>query len=125
MLLLALALGLLALALAAGTEPRQAGPGPAPPREPLRAGDPVARRTLSAAAPGRQVVTVREGQAVELTVKADRLDTVSIPALDRVVPVEPLTPARVDFLAREPGRLEVRLLGADRTVGAVVVLPAG
>jgi hypothetical protein len=82
-------------------------------------------RTISAD-PGRPRahIRVRVGDVLALTVRGDLLDGVEIPALGKLEPVEPGSPARFEMLLETPGELRIGLVDAARPIGFVEVSPA-
>ncbi len=79
----------------------------------------VVRKLDATAEP--QTVHIELGDQLRLSVAADRLDQVEIPALGEVEAVESSSPAEFDLYASEPGRFAIRLLDADRLVGEIEV----
>jgi hypothetical protein len=67
--------------------------------------------------PGR--ITVQRGDLLQLTIKGNELDSVSV--LDRVEPVERHSPALFSVFADTPGQFPIELVGAGRVVGTLVV----
>jgi hypothetical protein len=122
LILVAVLMGL--TALAASVAPRQpvtredreaATPTPAPAGEPTVT---TVYKKLSAEE-GESVVTVREGDLVELEVEAVEPDSVSV--LGRIDTVDPTTPARFSLIAGKPGEYPIELLEAGRQVGTLVI----
>jgi hypothetical protein len=106
----------------AGRErPPTAAPAPAP-----AAGDGLAELTF--AADRRQVRRLTLGRGATLLVEVDEPGQVEIPGLGVSAPAEPLTPARFELFASEPGRHAIFFLpaaGEDaREVGTLVIGPA-
>ena len=126
LLLVAVLMGLTALAASVvPREPliregaRRATPTPTPTTT-ADAATPVrnVRRTLVITdEPGR--ITVHQGDLLQLTVKSNELDSVSV--LDRVEPVERESPALFSVLADTPGQFPIELVDAGRVVGTLVV----
>jgi hypothetical protein len=122
LILVAVLMGLTALAASFAPrqpetrEERQAStPTPAP------AGSPTVStvyRSLGANE-GETVLTVREGDLVELTVEGVEPDSVSV--LGRIDAVDPTTPARFSILADEAGEHPIELVDADRQIGQLVI----
>jgi hypothetical protein len=130
LLLVAVLMGLTALAASiAPREPlirdgrRAATPTPTPSAT-AEAGTPVhnVRRTLVITGePGR--ITVRQGDLVQLTVKGDEVDSVSVQ--DQVEPIERESPALFSLLVDTPGQYPIELVDSGRVVGTLVVRAAG
>jgi hypothetical protein len=122
LILVAVLMGL--TALAASVAPRQpttreerqaATPAPAP------AGSPTfttVEKSLSTT-DGESVVTVHEGDLVELTVDGIEQDSVSV--LGRMDAIDPTTPARFSLLADKPGEHPIVLVGEERQIGTLVI----
>ena len=121
LLLLAAVLMLLA-ALAAGLAPEDpATEQPRVERSSLPAGTTVIEEIPAAPGSDSRVV-VRRGDILKLEVTGDALDSVLIERLDRIEAIEPQTPARFEILADSaPGVYPIRLLEADRRIGAVEI----
>jgi len=129
LLLVAVLMGL--TALAASIAPREplihdggrsgATPTPTPaPTQVASNATPVrnVRRTLMITAdPGR--ITVRQGDLLQLTVKGDEIDSVSV--LDRVEAFDRDSPALFSILADTPGEFPIELVGSGRVVGTLAV----
>lgn len=119
LIVLAVLLGL--TALAAGVAPRDPldhdpGPPPATAAPPQLAKGTVTK-TLDAGATG-QVVDVRVGQTLELTVKSDTLETVSIDQYgDQTAEAD--SPAHFEILADVPGSYAIDLLEPTRQIGTL------
>jgi hypothetical protein len=119
LLLFAIVLGLTALATSMSRPPeqrREPAPRPqaksrTPTAAPARAGPPAAQLRFGPA--GDTTRRVALGQQAVVTVEVPRPGEVELEGLGLSAPAEPLTPARFDVLAREPGRY------------AVVFAPAG
>jgi hypothetical protein len=133
LVLFAVLLGLTALVTSLAPRPTvrpdRADPAattPAPTPSPGASGQASRRieRTISAD-PGsrRGRVRARVGDVLRLTVDGDVLDGVEIPALGKLEPIEPGSPARFEMLLDEAGELRVRLVDAKRLIGLVVVAP--
>jgi hypothetical protein len=107
----------------AGTQP-DATPTPTPALKRSESASRRIERTISAD-PGsrRGRVRARVGDVLRLTVDGDVLDGVEIPALGKLEPIEPGSPARFEMLLDEAGELRVRLVDAKRLIGLVVVAP--
>lgn len=130
MLLFAIVLGLAAVvtSLSRSTPNRQGtAPSASPSRPSARpAPGPVPARSITfdaAHAPVTRRLTV--GQAASVSVRVDESATVELRRLGLTATAEPLTPARFDVLASEPGDTSVRVVPAsgtgERTVGRLVV----
>ncbi|MDX6698275.1 MAG: hypothetical protein QOE65_1672 [Solirubrobacteraceae bacterium] len=132
--LLVLAAVLLATgAIAAALTPRELRKGtattptsaaPAPPRAPgggTAAGTAEDVRVVDASAPRPAVVRARPGQLLRLRVRATAPDEVELVGLDRFASVDSFTPARFDFFPQRGGTFPIRLVGARRDVGRLVV----
>ena len=121
-LLLLAAVLLLLAALAAGIAPRQeATQSPQVEPSALPAGAEVAEEIP--AGPGAESrVKVRRGDVLTLDVRGDVLDSVLIERLDMVQAIEPLTPARFEYLVDAPvGSYPIRLVEADRRIGVIEI----
>jgi hypothetical protein len=77
-------------------------------------------RTVEATLPGREV-RARVGDLVTLTVEADEIGGVELPAFGESEPVAPGSPAIFDVLPTEPGRFPVRSAGTGEELGVLVV----
>jgi hypothetical protein len=127
-LLLLAAVLMLLTALAAGLAPRQetndVTPRSSATPAPASSGRTIARTI--AAAPGSDTrVSVRQGDLLQLEVAGDALDTVWLERLDRVDAIDPSSPARFELLIDEPaGDYPIRLVDADRRIGAIEIAPA-
>jgi hypothetical protein len=93
-----------------------------PPPLPQPRGE-LVRERIDAMEPTPEVISIRVGDQLTLTVTSRRADEVEIPALGELRFVAPLAPARFDFFAREEGTYAIRLLDADRTIGRIEVSP--
>jgi hypothetical protein len=122
LILVAVLMGL--TALAASVAPRQPvtredrGESTA---TPAPAGSPTletVEKTLTTSE-GDAVVTVSEGDLVELTVSGPERDSVRV--LGRIDAIDPTTPARFSLLADAPGEHPIELLAADRRIGTLVI----
>jgi hypothetical protein len=69
-------------------------------------------------------VRARVGDVLMLTVDGDVYDGVEIPALAKLEPIEPGSPARFEMLLEQEGELRVGLVDAKRWIGLVEVAPA-
>jgi hypothetical protein len=122
LILVAVLMGL--TALAASFAPRQSGTREerqAATPAPAAAGSPTVTtvyRSLGANE-GDAVVSVREGDLVELTVEGVEPDSVSV--LGRIDAVDPTTPARFSLIADQTGEHPIELLEADREIGRLVI----
>ena len=128
-IVVAIVMGLMALAASVAPPPQQhidrgAGATPSPTAEPPSAGtgDVTARLQIGAAAPP---VRARVGQNVSLDVSGDVVDTVVIPGLGVLEPIDPASPAQIQLYASAAGRYPIRLLGSGRPVGVLEISPAG
>jgi hypothetical protein len=126
-LLLLAAVLLLLTALAAGLAPRV----PESDVTPVSTGnaEPAAGRTIARtipSAPGSNTrVSVRRGDVLQLEVAGDTLDTVWLERLDQLDAIEPSTPARFELLIdAAAGDYPIRLVDADRRIGAIQIGPA-
>ena len=70
-----------------------------------------------------EVVRVQVGDQLQLMVAGDRADQVEIAGFGELREVDPDTPASFDLLPFGPGSHPIRLLGAGRTIGRIVVTP--
>jgi hypothetical protein len=103
-------------AVAEPTTTPQLGPASPAPEEG------VVEQTLSTtegASPVR--VHARPGQTVKLEVRGPVFDEVVLTDLERVEAIAPEAPARFELFVDRPGRFEIRLLGADRRLGELLV----
>jgi hypothetical protein len=142
LVLVAVLMGLTALAASLAPPPesvrrpdapatRSPGPGAtsAPQAEPAPAPN-LRARTVTAhlyadrgIAPGR--VTAAEGDTVQLQITGDVIDTVAIDGLAVMEPIDPDSPVQLELFADTPGRYPIRLLDADRRIGALRITRAG
>jgi hypothetical protein len=60
-----------------------------------------------------------------LVVRSTRSGEVEIPRLGLIESVDAFSPARFDILAEEAGTYRIRMVGAKRVAGKVVVRPRG
>lgn len=119
-LLLLAAVLMLLTALAAGLAPNEE-PSEPPARGTLPAGQPIVER-IPADPTADSRVMVERGDLLELEVEGDTLDSVLIERLDRIDAIEPTTPARFNMVVdAAPGIYPIRLVDADRRIGALVV----
>ena len=119
-LLLLAAVLMLLTALAAGLAPSEEPTAP-PAGATLPAGEPVVERFRADPGVNRRV-TVQRGDLLELEVEGDLLDSVLIERLDRIDAIEPTTPARFNLVVEAtPGIYPIRLVEADRRIGALVI----
>ena len=79
------------------------------------------RASIDAGKGNAQTVRVRAGDQLQLRVESPRADEVEIPALDQLEDVDPDAPAHFDLLLFHDGRFPVRLVDADRQIGAIEV----
>jgi hypothetical protein len=120
LLLLAAALMLLT-AVAAGLAPQEQADEPPARASNLPAGT-IVEKEISAAPGSDSRVVVQRGDVLKLEVAGDVLDSVQIERLDRIEAIEPLTPARFEFLAEAPaGVYPIRLVDADRRIGSIEI----
>jgi hypothetical protein len=121
-LLLFAAVLMLLSALAAGLAPReQVTQAPPSERSSLPAGKTVSEE-ISAEPGADSRVQVQRGDVLHLEVSGDTLDSVLIERLDRIEAIEPLTPARFEFLAdASAGVYPIRLIEADRRIGSIEI----
>jgi hypothetical protein len=80
------------------------------------------QRTLDAAAPRPQLVTVQQGDHLTLTVDVEQLDTVEISGLDQLQAASPDSPADFDILADAPGSYPI-VLSDGREIATLRVSP--
>lgn len=71
-----------------------------------------------------RVVEATVGDLLDLTVRVQEADSVVLDDFDRIEPVDPSSPARIELLLDRPGRFDVRLQRIDRVVGRLEVSPA-
>jgi hypothetical protein len=136
LLLFAIVLGMAAL-VASLSRPADERPGETTAREPSESAPPTATAspaperpaTLSFDASEEQTKRLAEGSAAIVEVAVDEPGSVRIPGLGRSAPANPLTPARFDILATEPGEYELLFQPAgsetSETAGRLVVTSAG
>ena len=120
-LLLLAAVLMLLTAVAAGLAPQEQASEPPAQASNLPVGTTVEK--VIPAAPGSDSrVVVRRGDVLKLEVTGNVLDSVEIERLDRMEGIEPLTPARFEFLAEAPaGVYPIRLVDADRRIGSIKI----
>jgi hypothetical protein len=127
LLLFAIVLGLAALAASVSQPRRDEERAPdkraeAPPRAPTatprRSGPDTTTITFAARKPSERPVAA--GRPAVVLVKVRAPGQVEIPELGLGTPADPVTPARFDVLALEPGRYDIRFTSArgGRTVRA-------
>jgi hypothetical protein len=121
-LLLFAAVLLLLATLAAALAPRPPLADAPPSALPASAdGAGTIERRISAEPGESTVVSVRQGEILQLEVEGDLLDSVQLQGLDRIDGVEPLTPARFVVLGERPGVYPIRLLEAGRRIGRLEI----
>lgn len=82
----------------------------------------LVRASIDADKRNSQTVRVQVGDQLQLRVESPkRADEVEIPALDELEDVDPDAPAHFDLLLFDKGRFPVRLVDADRQIGAIEV----
>jgi hypothetical protein len=82
----------------------------------------LVRASIDADKRNSQTVRVQVGDQLQLRVESPkRADEVEIPALDELEDVDPDAPAHFDLLLFVEGRFPVRLVDADRQIGAIEV----
>ena len=115
--------GLLALAVVvAAIIPRDSTPEPTPT---LASPERTTIKVDIGASPERaRVIGAHVGDHLLLTVESEDIDTVVIPALDETRPVSATTPAQFDTLLSQPGRFDIRMQNANKTVGVLDVKSA-
>jgi heme/copper-type cytochrome/quinol oxidase subunit 2 len=125
-ILVAIVMGLTALAASVAPPPPRTTvtPGGAPPdvqapRADVRPLD--VRRTLRIGATARPRIELELGQNLTLDVAGDVIDTVAIPELGVLEPVEPGSPAGIQVYADTPGMYPIRLLDANRSIGVIEI----
>jgi hypothetical protein len=119
-LLLLAAVLLLLTAVAAGLAPEERATEPPTQASTLPEGT-IVEEMISAAPDSDSRVVVQRGDVLKLEVTGDVLDSVQIEGLDRMEAIEPLTPARFELLAEAPGVYPIRLVDADRRIGAIEI----
>jgi hypothetical protein len=122
LLFLVLLLAVTALTAGLAPPPTERAPAPAPSPTPRADRSVVVERTLNAALARPRTVTVRTGDVLRLTVRADAADAVELQGLATLRAVAPDTPVTFDVLPDTPGEYPVVLTGAGRTVGTVRVV---
>jgi hypothetical protein len=133
LVLVAVLMGLTALAASLAPPPRPA-PGPVPqasasptptptptPGEVRTDGETITAGLSADLGAAPRDVRVPRGDMLELTVTGNQVDTVSIPGLDVLEPLDPASPALVELLADTPGRYAIRLIEANRRIGTLDV----
>jgi hypothetical protein len=125
---------LVLLAVASQVAPRDTGPKTTsvrtpPPTTPSVAPAPRSDTEIRATLPGppahgTKVVRAAVGDLLTLTVRADIPDSVEIPALGEVEPVDPTTPAEFSLFLARPGRYDVRLQSDHTLLGRLRVTAA-
>lgn len=132
LVLVAVLMGLTALA-ASLAPPPTSGPGARPTASPSpgppgaagaappasRPGATVTARLSAAPAASPRQVDARRGDLVNLTVSGNVIDTVSIPGLSVLEPIDPESPAQLQLFADTPGRFPIRLLDSGRLLGTL------
>ena len=133
LLIVAVLMGLTALAASLvprdASQPREGRTGlvepvsPSPSAAPERAaGSDTVTATLTAtegAKPRR--VRAQVGDLVQLTVRGDVLDAVSVAGLTDEETLDPKSPARLQLYAARPGVYDIELLEAGRRIGRLEV----
>lgn len=104
-------------ALAATVAPRESPsrPGVAT----VVAGPPA--RTVTGTLPGREPISARVGEVVDVNVRVREADEAQIQLLGVQAPGEPGIPAQLEFVADSPGRFPVVLRDSGQRVGTIVV----
>ncbi len=120
-ILLYTAVLLLALTIASALTPRDDDGDDATTTTTPRAGSPSAPDRVDATFPAPDPVRVREGDIVEVTVKATEADRVAIEDLGIRGAVGPGLDAPIVFVADVPGTFPVTLRFTDRTIGTLTV----
>jgi hypothetical protein len=137
LLVVAVLMGLTALAASIvprdGTPPapRAPAPGTSPARTPTKREPPGGGKVTTVKAvfstiertraPKRVVADV--GDLVDVRVRGNVVDSVSVDGLTDVVPIDPQSPAQLQLLADEPGVYPVSLLQAERVIGRLDIRP--
>ncbi len=80
---------------------------------------------VNAAAGKPEVIRLRAGDQLQLTVSYPRADQVEVAGFGQVESVGPFDPATFNLLATAPGAYPVRLLSARRTVATLEVSRPG
>jgi hypothetical protein len=78
-------------------------------------------KSIDAGADKPKTIRVEVGDQLQLRVTSPRADQVEIPALDELEDVDPEAPAHFDLLLFDKGRFPVRLVEANRQIGAIKV----
>lgn len=117
-MLVLLAISTLAAALIDPPETAEEEAATEPPPPPPSRGE-LIRKRIDAGVRTPQVIRMRIGDQLALTVTSRRPDEVEIPALGELRFVTPLAPARFDLLARQEGSYAIRLVEAGRTIGRI------
>lgn len=87
----------------------------------LPPGGQLASATIDADSKRPEHIVVPLGDQLSLTVRSGRTAQVEIRRLGLLEDVAPLSPARFDILATEPGRHEVRMLQPGRKLGVIEI----
>jgi hypothetical protein len=119
-MLVLLGISTLAAALVDPPETDEEEQATEPPLPPQPQGE-LVRKRIDADERTPEVISIRAGDQLALTVTSGRADEVEIPALGELRFVAPLAPARFDLLAREEGTYAIRLLDAERRIGRIEV----
>jgi hypothetical protein len=83
--------------------------------------DATPSRTVEATLPAQAEVRARVGDLVTLTVEAEDIGGVEVPAFGESEPVAPGSPALFDLLPTEPGRFVVRSAESGGQIGVLIV----
>ena len=118
-ILVALLLVMIVMSVAASLSSRTTDTTPAlPPAQP----GPGLARTIDATLPRNRPVRAAVGDRLVLAVKADAQDQVEIEGYDLLEVVDPLAPARFDFVADQTGEFAVRLVSTGEVLGRLEVV---
>jgi hypothetical protein len=123
-IVVAIVMGLMALAASVAPPPQRTpdnGPSPTPtPQAGVIEAQQVTAR-LDADRSSRARVRAREGDTVVLDVSGDVADSVEIPDLDVVEPIDRDSPAHIEIYVDTPGDYPIRLLDSGRMLGVLQV----
>jgi hypothetical protein len=124
-IVVAIVMGLMALAASVAPPPQRTpdnepSPTPTAPAAGAIEAQQVTAR-LDADRSSRARVRAREGDTVVLEVSGDVVDSVEIPDLDVVEPIDPGSPAQIEIYVDTPGDYPIRLLDSGRMLGVLQV----
>jgi hypothetical protein len=126
----AIVMGLMALAASIAPPPERTAPGASPTPAPTSSATPFTAdgdqlaKTIRLGH-GMPDVRVQVGDTLALDVTGDAVDTVVIPGLAAMEPIDPASPAHFELYADTPGRYPISLFESGRPVGTLQITPAG